>query len=281
MKTVYFSHDRDARSDPKVIKLRMQYGMEGYGCYFALLEMMFSESDYSLPYDQEQFDAIAYDLRTSFDIRAFIDRCIEIGLFASDGASFWSNAFRRRTAEQRGKSQSRSAQASKAASAMWNRRNPPNPEPTPVPEPAQESEPEPASEPESTPEPAPAPAPESEPERESEPEPDADPEWVRVLRAYEQNFGLFPPGRECDQIVSYYEDMGADVLCEAIEQARRAKPNKPAPFLLAILARWAEQGVDTVEKAKAATAEHEARAAAYRRRPEPPPEPPAIRGKFY
>ena len=65
MKTVYFSHDRDARSDPKVIKLRMQYGMEGYGCYFALLEMMFSESDYSLPYDQEQFDAIAYDLRTA------------------------------------------------------------------------------------------------------------------------------------------------------------------------------------------------------------------------
>lgn len=281
MKTVYFSHDRDARSDPKVIKLRMQYGMEGYGCYFALLEMMFSESDHSLPYDQEQFDAIAYELRASFDIRAFIDRCIEIGLFASDGTSFWSEAFRRRTAEQRKKSQSRSEQASKAASAMWNRRNPPKPEPTPAPEPAQESEPELASEPESTPEPAPAPAPESEPEREPEPEPDADPEWVRVLRAYEQNFGLFPPGRECDQIVSYYEDMGAEVLCEAIEQARRAKPNKPAPFLLAILARWAEQGVDTVEKAKAATAEHEARAAAYRRRPEPPPEPPAIRGKFY
>lgn len=278
MKTVYFSHDRDARSDPKVIKLRMQYGMEGYGCYFALLEMMFSESDYSLPYDQEQFDAIAYDLRTSFDIRVFIDRCIEIGLFHSDGASFWSRAFRRRTAEQQGKAQSRSVQASKAASAMWNRRKPPKSEPS---EPEAEPTPEPTPERESAPEPVPAPIPEPAPEREPEPEPDADPEWVRVLRAYEQNFGLFPPGRECDQIVSYYEDMGADVLCEAIEQARRAKPNKPAPFLLAILARWAEQGVDTVEKAKAATAEHEARAAAYRRRPELPPEPPAIRGKFY
>ncbi|WP_418465378.1 Lin1244/Lin1753 domain-containing protein [Faecousia sp.] len=278
MKTVYFSHDRDARSDPKVIKLRMQYGMEGYGCYFALLEMMFSESDYSLPYDQEQFDAIAYDLRTSFDIRVFIDRCIEIGLFHSDGASFWSRAFRRRTAEQQGKAQSRSVQASKAASAMWNRRKPPKSEPS---EPEAEPTPEPTPEPESAPEPVPAPIPEPAPEREPEPEPDADPEWVRVLKAYEQTFGAFPYGRECDQIVSYYEDMGADVLCEAIEQARRANPNKPAPFLLAILARWAEQGVDTVEKAKAATAEHEARAAAYKRRPEPPPEPPAIRGKFY
>ena len=44
MKAVYFSHDEDARNDPKVMKLRAKYGMEGYGCYFAMLEMFSSES---------------------------------------------------------------------------------------------------------------------------------------------------------------------------------------------------------------------------------------------
>lgn len=250
MKTVYFSHDRDARSDPKVIKLRMQYGMEGYGCYFALLEMMFSESDYSLPYDQEQFDAIAYDLRTSFDIRVFIDRCIEIGLFHSDGASFWSRAFRRRTAEQQGKAQSRSVQASKAASAMWNRRKPPKSEPS---EPEAEPTPEPTPEPESAPEPVPAPIPEPAPEREPEPEPDADPEWVRVLGLRAE---LRPvsarQGVRSDRQLLRGHGRGRAVRGDRTGPARKA--NKPAPFLLAILARWAEQGVDTVEKAKAATA---------------------------
>ena len=83
MKAVYFSHDEDARNDPKGMKLRAKYGMEGYGCYFAMLEMFSSESGngHSLDYSQEQFDAITYDLRSSLDVQEFIDKCIEVGLF--------------------------------------------------------------------------------------------------------------------------------------------------------------------------------------------------------
>lgn len=38
--TFYFSHDYNARNDPKILELRSEFGLEGYGIYWCLIETM-------------------------------------------------------------------------------------------------------------------------------------------------------------------------------------------------------------------------------------------------
>lgn len=38
--TFYFSHDYTAKTDPKILRLRMHFGMEGYGIYWYLIECL-------------------------------------------------------------------------------------------------------------------------------------------------------------------------------------------------------------------------------------------------
>ena len=57
----YFSHDSNARNDQRLIKLRMKYGMEGYGIYFGIIEILREQEDYIL--FESDVDGIAYDLR--------------------------------------------------------------------------------------------------------------------------------------------------------------------------------------------------------------------------
>ena len=57
----YFSHDSNARNDQRLMKVRMQYGMEGYGIYFAIIEILRETKDYKIKYSD--IDAIAYELK--------------------------------------------------------------------------------------------------------------------------------------------------------------------------------------------------------------------------
>lgn len=231
MKDRYFSHDANARVDPKLVKIRRAYGMEGYGIYFALLEMMFGEPGYALPYNDDQFDAIAYDLHTEVNIGAFVVDCVNVGLFETDHDAFWSPSFRRRMTEIEEKAAERSRRASHAVSIRWMRQH-------------RES----AEQDEKPPEP-----PSSLPENgEAD-----DPEWDRFAREYETQLGSLPHGNQLQRLMSYFDDMGADVLIEAVKAANGAEPEKPASFLLAILKEWAEAGVDSVSKAKAQIIDHD------------------------
>jgi hypothetical protein len=45
----YFSHDANAQDDPKCMILIDQMGMEGYGIFWALIEKLRAEADYTLP----------------------------------------------------------------------------------------------------------------------------------------------------------------------------------------------------------------------------------------
>lgn len=51
------------RNDVKVIKLRRQLGLEGYGLYWCLIEMLRDTPDYKLPIDA--VDDIAFSLNIS------------------------------------------------------------------------------------------------------------------------------------------------------------------------------------------------------------------------
>lgn len=43
----FFSHDCNARNDPKILALRSVYGAEGYGVYFMLVEILREQPEYS------------------------------------------------------------------------------------------------------------------------------------------------------------------------------------------------------------------------------------------
>jgi len=251
MKERYFSHDTNARVDPKITKLRMRYGMEGYGIYFAILEMMAVEKDHEMPYNDDQFDAIAFDLRTTLPMGEFVAYCVSIGLFVERRGVFWSESFKRRQDEAAEKTARRSESATKAATARWNRgRGEPR---------ARQEKPQ---------------------EMASTPPESVDEGWLRFVDGYEGKIGMIPRDK-LDALSDYYDALGADVMMLALEQTVKAKPDKPAPFMIAILQRWIEDGVDSLQKAKAAVLDHDRAVEQKKGKAREPTQPPIDVGKFY
>lgn len=85
---------------------------------------------------------------------------------------------------------------------------------------------------------------------------DVDAGWLRVINAYETNIGLLPTGKAFESLLSYYADLGADVVVYGIELTNMAQPDRPKPYLAKLLASWAERGINTLQKAQADSAEH-------------------------
>ena len=113
----YFSHDSNARHDPNICEMRLNYGMEGYGLYWVMIEMMREQENYKLPL--KRIGAIA--MQTDCDktlIKEFINRCInEFELFESDDKFFWSKSLLRRMESKEEKSE----KARKAAEKRWEK----------------------------------------------------------------------------------------------------------------------------------------------------------------
>lgn len=87
---------------------------------------------------------------------------------------------------------------------------------------------------------------------EQPPTEDLDDGWTRVVSAYEANiYPVLPRGRALEALISYCEDLGADVVCAAIEATNLAQPDAPRPYLSRLLASWAERGVNTLSAAQA------------------------------
>lgn len=95
----YFSHDSNARHDPKITAMRSVYGSEGYGWYWMLIEMMREADGYRLEMQGKYtFNAYAMQMHSDCNtIERFVHDCInEFYLFASDGSQFWSESLLRR-----------------------------------------------------------------------------------------------------------------------------------------------------------------------------------------
>lgn len=108
----YFPHDSNARSDNKIIALRMKYGWEGYGLFWALVEKLRDSTQYRLAAD---YDALAYDLRTEAQtIHSIIH---DFGLFVVDAGHFQSDSLLRRMELK----DDRSARSREAALARWHK----------------------------------------------------------------------------------------------------------------------------------------------------------------
>ena len=108
----YFSHDSNARNDEKILSLRMQFGMEGYGIYWAIIEMLRDSTDYRM---QTQFERIAFELHAdSVRVESILQ---DFELFESDGEYFWSESLLRRMQIKEEKSK----KASLSAKSRWDK----------------------------------------------------------------------------------------------------------------------------------------------------------------
>lgn len=114
----YFPHDCTARNDPKIINLRMKLGMEGYGIYFAILEILRGESGYRCA---KIYDSIAFDLRATPEIiRSVIE---DYELFSFDEDYFYSPGLNRRMIPLDNLRQQRSSAGKKSSKKRWDNGN--------------------------------------------------------------------------------------------------------------------------------------------------------------
>ena len=117
----YFPHDSNARHDPKILKMRSHYKLEGLGLYWALIEMMREQEDYYLPIDEDSLQGYALDLNCQIEtLNSFIKDCISnYNLFQSDNNIIWSDSLIRRMSSF----DEKSLQGQEAALIRWGKSN--------------------------------------------------------------------------------------------------------------------------------------------------------------
>jgi hypothetical protein len=99
MKDVYyFSHDANARRDPKMQAIRDKFGPEGYGIYFMLIEIMSEQHGYKIEKFPLMVDGLARDIGITKDrmqevLVYMIDSC---ELLKQDDRFIWSESLLRR-----------------------------------------------------------------------------------------------------------------------------------------------------------------------------------------
>ena len=111
IKQTYFSHDSNSRNDIKLIKVRAIYGYEGYGIYFALIELLFSEGN-KLCLDD--IETLAFGLQCKPDILKVI--IMNFDLFIIEDNYFYSERLNNIIKEI----ESKSIKASENAKKRWD-----------------------------------------------------------------------------------------------------------------------------------------------------------------
>lgn len=112
--TYYFSHDSNALTDTKILNMRADYGLEGYGLYWSIIEMMRNEEDYKLSLSKNTYRAIKTLTNTTIDIEKYINDCIEdYELFKQEDEKFYSKSLLRRMKEKDKKSEMARERANK------------------------------------------------------------------------------------------------------------------------------------------------------------------------
>lgn len=100
--SLYFSHDMNARQDPKLQEVMMECGLAGVGAYWCIIEQLY-EQDGIMP--RRSYKTIAFSLHCEVElIRQIVE---DFGLFAYDDDNFWSEAVNRRNGKRKELSEKR------------------------------------------------------------------------------------------------------------------------------------------------------------------------------
>ena len=111
MKKTYFNHDSTARNDYRIISMRAKLGYEGYGVFWAVLELLFTEENKIC---MSQYDILAYGLQCDPNI---LKQVIEdFDLFVIEDGCFYSKRLNNQIEEINNKS----LKAKENASKRWN-----------------------------------------------------------------------------------------------------------------------------------------------------------------
>ena len=99
----FFSHDCNARNDPKILALRSVYGAEGYGVYFMLVEILREQPEYRLSVNKYIWNTLAMQMQVeaSYLEQIITDCCTEFAengstLLVNDGEYLYSASLLRR-----------------------------------------------------------------------------------------------------------------------------------------------------------------------------------------
>lgn len=93
----YFSHDSNAIVDTKILNMRCDYGLEGYGLYWAIVEMLRNEESFMLELSKNTYRAIKTLSGATIDVEKYIKDCIEdYELFCQEGNMFFSKSLIKR-----------------------------------------------------------------------------------------------------------------------------------------------------------------------------------------
>ena len=111
MKKTYFNHDSTARNDYRIIKLRATLGYEGYGVFWALLELLFTEENKIC---MSQYEILAYGLQCDSKILKHVIE--DFDLFVIEDGCFYS----RRLNSQIDEINNKSNIAKENAKKRWN-----------------------------------------------------------------------------------------------------------------------------------------------------------------
>jgi len=121
----YFSHDSNARTDPKILALISDYGMAGYGMWWVLVEILREQNGYKIKHGKCTWKAIAMQMQSTADeVQKFITDCVgEYELLEQiteeNGDRYiYSPSLARRME----KLDNIKAKRSQAANSMWNKK---------------------------------------------------------------------------------------------------------------------------------------------------------------
>lgn len=121
----YFSHDSNARNDPKCAALRSKYGSQGYGWFWIIIELLRDQPNYRYPYNKYTFDTLAREMQCERNaVAEFINDCChefadkDNSLLCMDDNYIWSESLIRRMEEVGRKSEN----ARKASNIRWSKK---------------------------------------------------------------------------------------------------------------------------------------------------------------
>jgi hypothetical protein len=110
----YFSHDSNAKDDPKIIKLRIKHGWKGYGIFWAIIELLRDQDSFTMLAD---YESIAFALREDSEtIKSIIT---DFDLFVIQNDFFHSGSLLNRMKLK----EEQSEKAREAANKRWNKKS--------------------------------------------------------------------------------------------------------------------------------------------------------------
>jgi len=97
----YFKHDSNARHDPKIKSLINKYGIEGYGRFWIVIEMLREATRYKLDDKKYIWEALAEQMKCDIkEVKQFVKDCIEeFELLAENNGCFYSESLLKRMNE--------------------------------------------------------------------------------------------------------------------------------------------------------------------------------------